>query len=102
MVQFFIMINIEAEVNKHRNCKDRSKLEGVIQEYKNLVFKYASNLTLAGQYNTVVLKLQAICDRLPNPITRNTKAQSVPLKTAAVTSEENAQISAAWKQKTGK
>ncbi|MCL1813181.1 MAG: hypothetical protein FWG29_06615 [Treponema sp.] len=98
------MIDVEAEVNKHRNCKDRSKLEGVIQEYKNLVFKYASNLTLAGRYNSVVLKLQEICDKLPNPLTRNTaaRAQGVPLKTASVTSEENEQISAAWKQKTGK
>jgi len=98
------MIDVEAEVNKHRNCKDRSKLEGVIQEYKNLVFKYASNLTLAGRYNTVVLKLQEICDKLPNPLTRNTAARThgVPLKTATVTSEENEKISAAWKQKTGK
>ena len=98
------MIDVDAEVNKHRNCKDRSKLEGVIQEYKNLVFKYASDLTLAGRYNAVVLKLQEICDKLPNPLTRNTTARpkGVSLKTATVTNEENAQISAAWKQKTGK
>ena len=98
------MIDIEAEVNKHRNCKERSKLEGAIKEYKNLAFKYASNLALAGQYNTVMLKLQEICNRLPNPLSRNTaaRARGVPLKTATVTSEENAKISAAWNEKTGK
>ena len=97
------MIDVEAEVNKYKGCKDLGKLEAAIQEYKGLAFKYAGNLTLAGRYNKVVLKLQEIYNKLPNPLTKKptAKTQSVPLKTASITNEENAQISAKWKKKTG-
>ena len=99
------MIDVEAEINKHKSCKDRSKLEKAIQEYKSLVLKYANNLTEAGKYNMVVQKLQEICDRLPRPNLKNTAiggAKSSSVKTATITNEENTKISTEWKQRTGK
>jgi hypothetical protein len=73
-----------------------------IKEYKKLALQHAKNFAVAGQYNKVALKLQEIFDRLPAPhfknITLNT--QSVPVKTATISNEENAKIKAAWKQKT--
>ena len=97
------MIDVETEVNKHKNCKDRAKLESIINEYKSLVLKHANNLAVAGQYNMVVLKLQEICDRLPGPPLRKTTASTlgVPVKTAAITKEESTRIDAEWKQKAG-
>ena len=96
-------MDVEAEVNKHKDCKDRDKLEKTIQEYKNLMLLHAKNLAVAGQYNTVVLRLQAICDRLPRPQLKNVtgRRQGAPVKTAAITSEENSQINDAWNQRTG-
>jgi hypothetical protein len=98
------MIGVEAEVNKHRSCKDRNELERLIREYKELALQHATNLVVAGQYTTVALKLQEICDRLPAPNLRNVTAgnkQEASVKTAAITNEENARINNAWKQRTG-
>ena len=99
------MINVEDEVKKYVNSKDRNELERMINEYKSLALQHAANLSLAGQYNQVAQKLQEICDRLPAPkLARHSagSAQSGPAKTASITSEEQARIDADWKKKTKK
>jgi len=97
------MINVEAEVSRHKNCKDRDELGRLIKDYKNLALQHATNLVVAGQYTTVAHRLQEICNKLPAPQlikhpTGNTHA--IPVKTATITSEEKAKISAAWEKKT--
>jgi len=96
------MINIEAEVNKHRNVKDRDELSKIIKEYKNLALQHAANLSLAGEYSKVALKLQEICDKLPAPklIKYPAGTQGASSKTPTITNEERARISAEWKKKT--
>ena len=96
-------MDVEAEVSKHKTCKDPEKLERTIQEYKNLMLLHAKNLTLAGQYNMVVQKLQAICDKLPRPQLKTVTGRrpGAQVKTAAITSEENTQINHEWNQRTG-
>jgi len=95
------MINVEAEVSKHKNTKDRDELLRVIKEYKGHALQYASDIVIAGQYNMVALKLQEMCDKLPQPRIKNVipSSSNVPVKTAAITREENAKIDAAWKKK---
>jgi len=96
-----MLIDVEKEVNKHRHCKDRDELTRVIKDYKNLAIQHASNLALAGNYNTVAFKLQEICDKLPAPhikIPTGTHG-SAPVKTANITKEEQAKINAAWTKK---
>lgn len=97
------MINVEAEFNKYKNCKDRDKLEKLIYEYKSMALQSANNFTLAGQYNMIALKLQGICDKLPAPYLKNPaiKTSNAPVKTVTITSEEDAKIKAAWKQRAG-
>jgi hypothetical protein len=98
-------MNVEAEVNKHKNCNDRSKLEKLIQDYKGLAVQHATNFTMASQYNEVALKLQKLCDRLPAPHFKNipgsTPGAPSQVKTATISSDEDARIKAAWNQKTG-
>jgi len=98
-----MIIDVEKEVNKHRSCTDREKLERIIQDYKNLALQYAKNIALAGQYNMVAHKLREICDRLPAPNLKNvvSHTSNIPVKTAKITSKEASQIDAAWKQKAG-
>jgi hypothetical protein len=98
-----MIVNVDAEVNKHKGCRDRNELEKHIQEYKSLALQYAKNFTVAGQYNMVAQRLQAICDRLPAPNLKNlaVRASSAPVKTATITSEEDARIKAAWKERAG-
>ena len=98
-----MIINVDAEVNKHKNCTERDKLERMIQEYKNLALQHAQNISLAGQYNLVAHKLRAICDKLPDPHLKKmaSHAQNVPVKTVNITGKEAAKIDAAWKQKAG-
>jgi hypothetical protein len=94
------MINVEAEINKHRNCRDRDELTRQIKGYKDLALQHATNLVEAGQYTTVAHKLQEICDKLPAPqLVKYSNAQSAPVKTANITSEEQAKISDAWRRK---
>jgi len=95
------MIDVEAEVNKHRNIKDRGKLGKLITDYKSLAIQYAKDFVLAGQYNMVAFKLQEICDRLPAPNLKNQMGsrQDAKVKTANITSEEQARINAAWRKK---
>ena len=98
------MISVENEVNKHKNCKDRDELIRHINDYKGLALQSANNLTMAGQYNMVALKLQEICDKLPAPRFKNLAANSksdVPTKTAKISKEEKAKINAAWNKKAG-
>jgi hypothetical protein len=97
------MVNVEAEVSKHKNCRDRDELGRLIKEYKSLAIQFASNMVMAGQYNKVALKLQEICDRLPAPNLKYPTGNNlnIPVKTANITSEENARINTAWKKKTG-
>jgi len=99
------MINVEAEVNKYKTCKDRDELEKLIKHYKNLALQSASNLTEAGQYSTVAQKLQEICNKLPAPqLIRYPTGSSKngPVKTATITDEEHNKIDAAWKKKAKK
>jgi len=93
------MIDVEAEVNKYKTTKDRAELEKRVQEYKQLATQNATNLVMAGQYSMVARKLQDICDRLPAPKLVKHSAGS-PAKTADITSEEQAKISADWKRRT--
>jgi len=97
------MIDVEAEVNKHRHIKDRDELGRRIKDYKNLALQNATNLVVAGQYSTVAQKLQEICNKLPAPqlIKYPTgNAHGGPVKTATITNEEKARISADWEKKT--
>jgi len=95
------MINVEAELNKHKNCRDRDELSRLISDYKNLAMQHANNLSMAGQYNMVALKLQAICDKLPAPRLKSipTSTGSTPVKTATITKKESARISDEWNKK---
>ena len=97
------MINVEAEVNKYKSCRDRDELGRLIKDYKNLALQSATNLVAAGQYSTVAHKLQEICDKLPAPRlikypTGGTHGGQV--KTATITNEEKDRISADWEKKT--
>ena len=98
------MINVEAEVKKHRNCRDRDELGRQIKVYKDLAFQYASDIVTAGQYNMVAFKLQEIYDSFPAPRIKvpGSDRQSAHVKTATITDAENARIHADWKKKTGK
>jgi hypothetical protein len=98
------MINVDAELNKYKNCRDRDELTRQIKNYKNLALQYASNLVLAGQYTTVAHKLQEICDKLPPPqlIKYPTGGGKKSVKTANITNEEQARIDADWQKKTSK
>jgi len=93
------MIDVETEVNKHKNIKDRGKLGKVITDYKNLALQYAKDFVLSGQYNMVAYKLQEICNALPAPHVKTGNIQSAPVKTATITNEEKAKINAAWRKK---
>ena len=95
------MIDVEAEINKHKATRDRAELERRILEYKNLAVQNAKNLVAAGQYSMVARRLQEICDKLPAPKLVNRPAgQGGPAKTASITSEEQARINADWKRRT--
>jgi len=99
------MLNVEAEVSKYKNCKDRDEVAAGIREYKNLAMQHASDLYLTGQYNAVAHKLQEIFDKLPAPKLKNVafgSHASDPTKTANISKEEKAKINAAWKKKTSK
>jgi hypothetical protein len=97
-------MNVEAEVSKHRNCKDRDELERVIREYKNLAIQHAIDFTMASQYNTVAFKLQELCDKLPAPHIKIIGDNRPPaaVKTATITGEEQARIRAEWRKKAKK
>jgi len=97
------MINVEAEVNRHKSCKDRDELGWQIKNYKNLALQSANDIITAGQYNLIALKLQEIYDKMPAPRLRNTAAntQNTPVKTATITREENKKINDNWNRRTG-
>ena len=97
------MINVEAEVSKFKNCKDRDEVARQIREYKNLALQHANDMVLAGRYNMVAHKLQEICDKLPAPKLKSipTGAQNAQTKTASISKEEKAKINAAWNKKAG-
>ena len=95
------MINVEAEVSKYKNCRDRDELGRLIKGYKSLALKNASNLSAAGQYSLVAQKLQEMCDRLPAPqLVKYPTGGARSVKTATLSNEEQAQINAAWEKKT--
>ena len=98
------MINVEAEVNKHKNCKDRGELGLIIKEYKNLALQNSNNIVIAGQFNMVAHKLQEICDKIPAPTLKKIPGitPNTPTKTAKITKEEKAKISAAWSKRASK
>jgi hypothetical protein len=99
-----MIIDVETEVNKHRNCKERDKLGVVIREYKSLAMQYATDFSIAGKYNKVALKLQEVYDKLPAPNLKSVTAgttKKVQTKTSTISKEEKAKINAAWSKKTG-
>jgi hypothetical protein len=98
------MINVEAELSKYKNCRDRDELARRITEYKNLALQHARDIVAAGQYNMVALKLQEICDKLPAQQLKNVAGHSrgASVKTATITNEEQARISADWNKKAKK
>jgi len=94
------MIDVEAEVNKHKTTRDRTELERRVQEYKDLAIQNATNLVAAGQYSMVARRLQDICDKLPAPkLVNYPTGQGGSAKTASITSEEKARISADWNKR---
>jgi hypothetical protein len=97
-------MNVEAEVNKYKTCRDRDELGRMIREYKSLAMQHATNMVMAGQYNMVARKLEEIFDKLPDPHLKNITVhkQEANVKTASITDAENARINADWKKKTGK
>ena len=99
------MVNVETEVEKFKNCKDRDELGRQIKNYKNLAVTHAGNLVEAGKYTKVVQKLQEILDKLPAPVLKplpGSSQKGPAKKTANLSSEEKAKINEAWKQKTKK
>ena len=98
------MINVEAEVNKHKNCKDRGELGLIITEYKNLALQNSNNIVMAGQFNMVAHKLQEIWEKMPAPALKKLPGASsgAPTKTAKISREEKAKISDAWTRRAGK
>jgi len=98
------MVNVDAEVSKYKNCKDRDELAMLIKEYKNRAIQSADNLVLAGEFNSVAFKLQEIHDKLPAPNLKNPVAgrRSAPTKTANLSAEERARIEAEWRKKAKK
>ena len=99
-----MVVNVNAEVDKHKNCKDRGELGLIIKEYKNLALQYSSDMFMAGQYNMVAFKLQEIWEKLPAPTLKKLPggAAGAPTKTAKISREEKAKISAAWNKRAGK
>ena len=97
------MIDVEAEVSKHKNCKDRYEFGMLIKGYKDLALKFAGDMVLAGQYISVANKLQEMCDKLPGPNLKNVvgNTRSTPTKTAKIGSDEKDKINSAWNKKTG-
>ncbi|WP_461257171.1 hypothetical protein [Treponema sp. R80B11-R83G3] len=96
-----MIIDVDFEVNKYKNCKDRDELTRMIKEYKNLAMQNAEDFSMAGKYNSVAFKLQEICDKLPPPNLKNPAAthRSAPTKTANLTKEERARIESEWEKK---
>jgi len=99
-----MVLDVDFEVNKHKNCKDRDELTMLIKEYKNLAMQNATDFSIASKYNSVAFKLQEICDKLPAPNIKNPaiNKKSVATKTANLTQEEKARIEREWKQKARK
>ena len=95
------MINVEAEVSKHKNTKDRDMLGSTIRDYKNLALSSAGDIVLAGQYNLVALKLQEIYDKMPAPRMKSMPARTpgAQTKTATTSREEKSKINAAWNKR---
>jgi len=98
-----MIVDVKSEINKYKNCNDRDKLERAIYEYKSQARQNATDFVLAGQFNSIALELQKVCDKLPAPKLKNVASNksNVPVKTAKITSKEAAKIDAAWKQKAG-
>ncbi|MCL2244474.1 MAG: hypothetical protein FWC03_08415 [Treponema sp.] len=99
------MINVEAEVNKHKNMKDKGELGLIISEYKNLALQNSSNIVMAGQFNMVAHKLQEFYEKLPTPglkkIPGNTQG-GAQTKTAKISKDEKAKINDAWNKRATK
>jgi len=98
------MINVEGEVNKHKNCKDRGELGLIIKEYKNLALQNSTDIVMAGQFNMVAHKLQEIWEKMPQPGLKKlpTASSGAPTKTAKISKEEKAKISDAWSRRATK
>ena len=96
-------MNVQAEVDKHKNVNDRDELGRIIKDYKGLALQYANDIILAGQYNMVALKLQERYDKMPAPRMKSIPTGSAPAqtKTAKLSKEEKARIRDDWNKKAG-
>jgi len=96
-------MNVEAEVSKYKNCKDRDELGRAIKNYKDLALQSANDIITAGQYNLVALKLQEIHDKMPAPRMKSipTGSSQAPVKTAKIGKDEKAKINVEWNRKAG-
>jgi len=97
------MINVETEVSKFKDCKDRDEIARQIKEYKSLALQCSSDIFLAGQYDMVAHKLQVIHDKLPAPRLKRipTAGPAAQTKTASITKAEKVKIEDAWSKKAG-
>jgi len=95
------MINVETEVGKFKNCKDRDEVQRGVREYKSLALQCSSDIFLAGQYDMVAHRLQEIVDKLPAPRLKKipTGASGAPTKTANITKDEKIKINKDWNKK---
>ena len=94
-------MNVQAEVDKYKNCKDRDEIGRAIKDYKNLALQSANDIVTAGQFNLVAHKLQERYDAMPAPRLKSipTGSPNAPTKTAKIGREEKAKINAAWNKK---
>jgi len=95
-------MNVQAEIDKHKNVNDRDELGRIIKDYKGLALQYANDIVLAGQYNMVAFRLQERYDKMPGPRLKSIPTGSAPAqtKTAKISKDEKAKINAAWSRKT--
>jgi len=97
------MLNVDAEVSKYKNCKDRDEVGRAIKEYKSLALQHANDMILAGKYNSVAHNLQEIHDKLPAPRLKQIPGgrEGAQTKTAKISKDEKAKINATWNKRTG-
>ena len=95
-------MNVEAEVSKYKNCKDRDELGRAIKNYNSLALQSANDIIMAGQYNLVALRLQEVYDKMPAPRMKSIPTGSAPAqtKTAKIGKDEKVKINTAWNNKT--
>jgi len=98
------MFDVENEVSKFKNCKDRDEIVWQIKEYKSRALQCSSDIVLAGQFNMVAFKLQEICDKLPAPRLKKipTGGPAAETRTAKISKSEKKRIESDWDKRAHK